>query len=385
MTDVALHPSFDLPADASAPRLARQRVAESLAETPRLDELLLCVSEVVTNAVLHGKPPFRITIDRDGQAVRIAVHDAAAAAPVRKSPDADTPTGRGLRLLDRLAIAWGADPTDGGKAVWFTFHLVEAPSAEHRTVRILNLPVDLHRRSEEHNDTLSRELAFVAALDDPTSAPARLRALSEALNGRYTGLGDAQQLQLAEAVRTNLTSVDLDYRLPVELAEVMERVWDLLEEVEDFCRSGDLLTLVTPPDVHAFRKWCRDEIVEQLRGAAPRPWDPALTPAAVAQAAIDPAGTSTQVRIAGELDLERAAELRADLVQRVERGEHRLVIDLTDCTFIDSAGLSLLLTTRARCQASGGSVTLVGVTGSVRRALDVAGVLELLTAPEAGR
>ena len=35
-------------------------------------------------------------------------------------------TGRGLRILDDLAVRWGTRPTDAGKVVWFDFDLAEA-------------------------------------------------------------------------------------------------------------------------------------------------------------------------------------------------------------------------------------------------------------------
>jgi hypothetical protein len=51
--------------------------------------------------------------------VRVAVYDDDPALPVHRQPDAERPGGRGLHLLDRIATRWGAEPSDGGKVVWF--------------------------------------------------------------------------------------------------------------------------------------------------------------------------------------------------------------------------------------------------------------------------
>ncbi len=117
--------TLDLPADASAPRAARTAVAETV-EGRRLDELLLCVSEVVTNAVLHARSAVSMVLTRTGDNVRVEVHDDDPTMPVRRNPAPETPTGRGLLLLDRLTARWGASPSARGKVVWFDFDMEAA-------------------------------------------------------------------------------------------------------------------------------------------------------------------------------------------------------------------------------------------------------------------
>ena len=56
-------------------------------------------------------------------------------------------------------------------------------------------------------------------------------------------------------------------------ADMTERVTTLLDEADEFCRSGQLLTLEAPPDVVIWRHWWRDQVVGQIRhGATPTPF-----------------------------------------------------------------------------------------------------------------
>jgi anti-sigma regulatory factor (Ser/Thr protein kinase) len=97
----------------------RHLFAAHFATFPRLDDLLLCLSEVVTNAVLHGGPPILVTGGIVDQAIRVEVGDGSTVAPVRRPVDQFQPTGRGLHLLDRLTSEWGVEITPAGKTVWF--------------------------------------------------------------------------------------------------------------------------------------------------------------------------------------------------------------------------------------------------------------------------
>ena len=115
--------SIQLPADAGTPRLARQAVQARVGERARCDELLLCVSEIVTNAVLHARTAAVMTVALDGDRVRVEVADRDPTLPVRRAHDVHAPTGRGLLLLEDLATAWGAEPRADGKVVWFELEL----------------------------------------------------------------------------------------------------------------------------------------------------------------------------------------------------------------------------------------------------------------------
>jgi anti-sigma regulatory factor (Ser/Thr protein kinase) len=85
-----------------------------------VDVAVLLVSELVTNTVRHGAPPVALEIDCDAtHALRVRVSDAAPALPARGDALPDDENGRGLAIVDLLSDAWGVDPHDHGKTVWF--------------------------------------------------------------------------------------------------------------------------------------------------------------------------------------------------------------------------------------------------------------------------
>ena len=81
----------------------------------------LLVSELVTNAILHARSGARVDVERVGDRVRVAVCDDSPAVPRVRNYGPDAVTGRGLLLVQRISNAWGVDPGDGGKCVWFEF------------------------------------------------------------------------------------------------------------------------------------------------------------------------------------------------------------------------------------------------------------------------
>jgi serine/threonine-protein kinase RsbW len=108
-----------LPADPLTPRRARTAVAERFGHHARCSDILVCVSEAVTNAVLHAGTTVRIVVREVGSALRFEVTDADPTVPVARNPGPTTPTGRGLLLIDRLATRWGIEPRRDGKTLWF--------------------------------------------------------------------------------------------------------------------------------------------------------------------------------------------------------------------------------------------------------------------------
>jgi anti-sigma regulatory factor (Ser/Thr protein kinase) len=83
----------------------------------------LLTSEIVTNAVRHAAGVLAMQLDVsliDGVA-RVTVEDPTSALPVPREESVDAVGGRGLRLIEALAAAWGTTPTDRGKAVWCEF------------------------------------------------------------------------------------------------------------------------------------------------------------------------------------------------------------------------------------------------------------------------
>ncbi len=118
--------TFDLPADLRSPALARRHVARILQgrqHEPLLDDALLLVTELVTNAVLHAGTSVLLSIDTtDDDSVRIEVTDRSpGTAPILRASTPDSSAGgRGLVLLNALATSWGTVHLAMAKSVWFT-------------------------------------------------------------------------------------------------------------------------------------------------------------------------------------------------------------------------------------------------------------------------
>ncbi|MET7631784.1 ATP-binding protein [Streptomyces sp. NPDC005499] len=84
------------------------------------DACELLVSEVATNAVLHGGgPEYTVSVLND---LSIAVWDSSSAMPERRVTDEESICGRGLELLELLAPGYEvvADDEQGGKTIRFT-------------------------------------------------------------------------------------------------------------------------------------------------------------------------------------------------------------------------------------------------------------------------
>lgn len=80
---------------------------------------LLLVSELVTNGILHAGTEIEVEATLAGGRLRVEVADADPNVPVRRNPAPTATSGRGLRLVERVADRWGVERHDGGKAVWF--------------------------------------------------------------------------------------------------------------------------------------------------------------------------------------------------------------------------------------------------------------------------
>lgn len=81
-----------------------------------LEDLKLVATELVSNAYLHGEGRIWLKLDRHPQGIRIEVIDQGEGAAVKVRPARTIERGNGLRIVDRLASAWGAH--EGTTHVW---------------------------------------------------------------------------------------------------------------------------------------------------------------------------------------------------------------------------------------------------------------------------
>ena len=100
--------------------LIRSEMADCDDEAIAAAELM--ISELVTNAVVHGATPIRIDLHHGQQAdvVTAAVTDGGDGRPLPREPEEVEPHGRGLLIVRSLAEEWGVAEYEAGKSVWFT-------------------------------------------------------------------------------------------------------------------------------------------------------------------------------------------------------------------------------------------------------------------------
>ena len=128
-----------LSSDVRAPASARAYVAERAVALPpqTVGHALILVSELVTNAVLHGQPVITVAVELDPTGITVTVHDGGSTLPARNAalPDLRAPGGRGLPILNALASEWGVrtDSAVPGKDVWFRLRSgSDDPAEGHR-------------------------------------------------------------------------------------------------------------------------------------------------------------------------------------------------------------------------------------------------------------
>ncbi|MFP1629524.1 ATP-binding protein [Streptomyces sp. 5K101] len=85
------------------------------------EDVLLVVSELVTNACLHAEGPEELRIGCDGKVLRLEVTDRGTGQPAPRTPHrAGRPGGHGMFIVQRLCLDWGVvrRPGSPGKTVW---------------------------------------------------------------------------------------------------------------------------------------------------------------------------------------------------------------------------------------------------------------------------
>jgi anti-sigma regulatory factor (Ser/Thr protein kinase) len=103
--------------------VARAQVA-AICQRHGLDDLrdtaTLLVSELVTNAIMHGVGEVTLSVACTDSELTIGVSDESPAAPeLDRDPPTNRPGGRGLFLVESLASNWNYVMFPGGKLVWF--------------------------------------------------------------------------------------------------------------------------------------------------------------------------------------------------------------------------------------------------------------------------
>ena len=116
---------FPVASDRSAVGPARHRLQDALREWETdpdvIDRATLCLSELVTNAVVHAASASWVRVTSDAGALRVTVRSLGSSS---RGPDDDASDplqvhGRGLQLVDALTTSWGSEEQAGGLMTWF--------------------------------------------------------------------------------------------------------------------------------------------------------------------------------------------------------------------------------------------------------------------------
>jgi anti-sigma regulatory factor (Ser/Thr protein kinase) len=114
----------------TAPRDARSfvRTTAAVLDTDRLHDMLVLTSELATNAVLHARTAFDVSVTVTDEVVLVCVGDRVDGHPRSPVQSDGREDGRGMLLVRSLADEWGISPAADrvGKAVWFLFHRTAA-------------------------------------------------------------------------------------------------------------------------------------------------------------------------------------------------------------------------------------------------------------------
>lgn len=269
------------------------------------DDLIECaelgVSELVTNAVLHGSAPTQVRVRGTAEHPRIEVRDASVEQPVLPTPLSLDPDdllltfGRGLAMVARASDAWGADIEPDGKVVWFepapelaeddgvegviTSDLPgEVPSARRddtADVTVYGVPLDLYIGFQRHFRELRREVRLLAVAHESSYPLAK--SLSDLFGTLERQLrGGIEPAQLQRAMRDGAEVADLHVTMPVAATTTLQHFLELLDLADEFCRAQRLLSLARTPEQRAFQVWLLGEYVRQARGGAPVAWSGSL-------------------------------------------------------------------------------------------------------------
>lgn len=269
-----------------------------------LDTAELCVSELVTNAILHASTDVELSVTLGRQRVRLAVRDQSSDLPTLERHTSTASTGRGLAMVIAMADAWGIDRHDyRGKTVWcelaedasdtpqvdtqdvldaWELTMSDVPEAAEpahgtTTVSLIGYPVRLGLALQEHYDAVVRECQLLAAprrrgaSDLPPNLVELARALAERYPAELSHFARPDPRRVAAEARGDAT-VDLDYSWSEDDVPLLQAWQQIFDEVDVHARAGDLLVPGISAELARLRGWALAEFADQPRGALPRPW-----------------------------------------------------------------------------------------------------------------
>jgi anti-sigma regulatory factor (Ser/Thr protein kinase) len=116
-----------LPAEPASAGKAREFVSQGLTvhQLPHLiDDVRLAASELATNAVLHARQPFTVSLRGNDWLIVLSVRDPSHLSPTQGTAQMTDTHGRGLAIVESVSHDWGVDRGTGTtKSVWASFEV----------------------------------------------------------------------------------------------------------------------------------------------------------------------------------------------------------------------------------------------------------------------
>jgi anti-sigma regulatory factor (Ser/Thr protein kinase)/DNA-binding XRE family transcriptional regulator len=148
-------------------RQARRFLASLLDGHPAADDAVLCLSELVSNAILHSRSrepggQFTVRVRLHGTHLRAEVGDQGGPWTPPPLTDPAEQSGRGLAIVDQLARTWGRSGGETGWTVWF--ETGQPPARRWLTT----LDSSQLRQARRHHGLTQAELAAKAGISTAT-------------------------------------------------------------------------------------------------------------------------------------------------------------------------------------------------------------------------
>jgi hypothetical protein len=139
-------------------------------------------------------------------------------------------------------------------------------------IRLIDYPVLLAVEQQQQTADMMREFQLIILGEPETHV---LHDVVEFAATMWADWGEAltgPREELDRAIRSREPYTELRYPvLPDSRANIL-RYARLMEQADEYCRHGELISLAATPDVYALRRWLVEEFVRQHDGEAPRPW-----------------------------------------------------------------------------------------------------------------
>jgi anti-sigma regulatory factor (Ser/Thr protein kinase) len=296
-------PALPLDSAPSAVADARRwvlRLCRELGREDLLDCAELGVSELVTNAILHGEAPISVRVRGTRDHPRIEVSDGSPRPPVMPSHGESgddeedienflTTFGRGLSMVSMAANAWGASIERDGKIVWFEPASTLQEGGEREGV------IDgLH---EEHDwqpmeDAVAVELhnvdlkLLLGVLNQYNNLRRELRLLALAHESDYPLARDLSRMfatferqfppamldKMGHALRRGGKRANLVFQASPQSSSIFTTMLEMFDLADAFCRAQRLLSLARNPEQRRLQQWLLNEFINQTAGQPPTPW-----------------------------------------------------------------------------------------------------------------